>query len=313
MKKKRWYFSKMFFGAVLLAIALWGYASLNEEYQTVVELPLVVEPPPDKAIETSVPNEIFIDVIGSGWYLFNHVYFNNLKKCYVALTDANKRDSQYVIETVDMQKGIQNLAGKLTLRQIFPDVIAVKTGDIQSKEVKILPDVKINLKEGFAIVGGIRVNPPTATIKGNNNILDLIDAWKTKSIILDDVSMSISQQIQLSDSLKSIIKVEPGVVTINAAIQPYSEVTLDDIPLQVADAKILKNHELKPVFFSVTLSGGIDVISKISSSDVTVSINYDDLLNDATGIIKPNINIPPYTKVLDYSPKYIFHKEIVKQ
>ena len=75
---------------------------------------------------------------------------------------------------------------------------------------------------------------------------------------------------------------------------------------------MLDNHKIEPRYFSVTLSGGIDVINKLQQENISISINYQDILNDSTGIIKPTVTIPNNTKLLSISPKYIIHNEIIK-
>jgi len=313
VKKKHWYVSKTFWGALLLAIALWCYASLSEEYQVMIEVPLTVEAPKDRASETVIPKEISIDVTGTGWYLFNHLYFNNIKRCHIKLDNVASQDSIYTITSVDMQKGLQNL-GKISYQRFFPDVITIKTDKLFEKEVPVFPHIKAYPAEGFALVGNVKVIPPTIFIKGNENIIKTINKWTTENLVFKDVSSSFTKQVFLSDTLQSILQLSENVVDVSILVQPYSEITLDDIPLQVIGApQIMKNIIVQPKYFSVTLRGGIDVISKISNADVGITINYQDIINDSTGIIKPNITIPPYTSILNTSPKYVFHSEIVRK
>lgn len=313
IKKKHWYLSKTFWGAFLLAIALWCYASLSEEYQVMIEIPLTVEAPKDKASETTIPKEISVDVSGTGWYLFNHLYLNNIKRCYIKLDNVAFQDSVYTITAVDMQKGLQNLA-KITYQRFFPDLITIKTDDLFEKEVPIVPDIQVSPAEGFSLVGNVKVIPSTVIVKGNEKIIKTIEKWATENLIFNDVSASFSKQVFLSDTLQSVLQLSRNTVDINVLVQPYSEITLDDIPLQIVGApQIMKNILVEPNYFSVTLRGGIDIISRISNSDISITINYRDIINDSTGILRPNITIPPYTSILNTSPKYVFHSEIVQK
>lgn len=310
--KKSWYKSKTFWGAFLIAVFFWIYVSLNENYRVVIQIPLTVKAPKNKANETILPSEIHADISGSGWYLLNHLYLNNIKRCYIRLDNVQSKDSIYTITSVDMQKGLQNIS-KVSFNRFFPDIINVKATELATKEVEVVPNIKIKPANGFSLVGNIKVTPANITIKGSNKLLNDIEKWFTKELVFEDVSSSFSTQVELSDSLNSVAEVTPNKVTISAAIQPYAELKIDDIPIQIrGNTQLLNNHILKPNYFSVTLYGGIDVIKKVEKSDISISIHYQDILEDSTGILKPKVTIPPYTNILKVEPKYIFHSEIIQ-
>jgi len=306
MGKKHWYKTKNFWLALFIATALWLYVSLNDEYQTVVSVPLIVTPPTGRAIENILPNRISVDVAGSGWYLFNYMYINNIKRCSVNLDDVRRDDTIFIISSMDMQRGLEGI-NRIVPQRFYPERIEVKTGEIIEKEVRVVSNVSINLKDGFVIVGDIKTEPQTVIITGNRNLIDTIRTWNTKKMQFDKVNSSFSYIVQVSDSLSSVIDVNPKDITVFATVEKYAEVTFDDIEIKVVNGQLPSGHTISPQFFSVTLSGGIELLSKIKSSDISITVDYETVINDKNGIIKPTVTIPPFTKIVNVKPEFGRH------
>jgi YbbR domain-containing protein len=310
-EKEHWYKTKKFWVALFIAIGLWVYASLNDEYQTVVAIPLVVEPPAGRAIENILPHRVSVDFTGNGWYLFNYMYVNKMKRCKVNLDDVRKDDSIYVISSMDMQKGLDGI-NRIAPQRFYPERINVKTGEIVEKEVRIVSDANIKLRDGFVLVGDIKTEPQTVTLIGNKNLIDTIRVWKTKNMQFDRVNSSFSHTVQVSDSLSSVIDIKPQDITIFATVQQYAEMTFNDIEVRIINGQLPPEHTISPQFFNVTLSGGIELLGKIKSSDISITVDYETLINDKNGIIKPVITIPPFTKMLNAEPQFLQHNVYVK-
>lgn len=235
------------------------------------------------------------------------MYINNVKKCKIKLSEVSYTDSLYTITSVDMRKGLEGLS-KIRTTNFYPEKLIVKTGEIASKEVDIVPNWKLNLKEGFILVDDILLEPRTATISGNEKILESIDKWPTAKVALDDIKSSFSRTIRLSDSLSTVLKVNPRSTSIYAKVQQYGEISFDDIELQVVGGQLPSNHTISPKYFRVTIYGGIDLLNEITAEDIKVFVDYDKVINDVNGVLVPQITIPDYTKVLNIQPKYIHHK-----
>ena len=305
--------SKIFWRSFLFAIILWAYISLSDKYQTTIEIPLTIEPPSDRACESVISNSIAVNISANGWQLLKQK-FNDMKYCYIKLSDIPLNDdSSYTITSLDMQKNIRNLS-TVSYNRFYPDKINIKTSGLFTKVVPIKSKIKVTPAKGFAVVDSIKIHPANVTLKGNDKVISNITEWFTEELHLENVTSSFERQVNLSDYMQSILNVTPSTVYISGTIQPYAEVTFVDIPLQINTNStiLLDNHKIEPRYFSVTLSGGIDVINKLQQENISISINYQDILNDSTGIIKPTVTIPNNTKLLSISPKYVIHNEIIK-
>ena len=94
---------------MLFAIALWSYTSFNSTYKTFISVPINVILPKERAIEAQIPRFVDIEVNGTGWNIFNLIYFNNSKKIIVDLSNKVIEDSIYTISRNELVKSVQSM------------------------------------------------------------------------------------------------------------------------------------------------------------------------------------------------------------
>ena len=307
LKQAEWYKNRSFWITLIIAILLWIYINLNDDYITMIEVPLSVVPPTGRAIEQKINNYISVEFKGSGWNLFNYLYLNKNKRCYINLDNVTRDDSLYTIGSLDFQKGLEDI-NKIVPQRFHPNRIRITTGEIENKKVDVKSDVALKLKDGFILVGGVNTEPNTVTISGNSKSIEHINLWKTMPAEFKNINMSFNHTVDLSDSLASIIKVNPNKVKLYGEIQQYAEITFDDIELKVISGNLPDNHTISPTNFSVTLIGGVEHLNKISAKDIELTIDYNKIINDTVGILTPVLKIPPFTKIMDIKPKVIYHR-----
>lgn len=310
-KSKSWYMSKSFWGSVLFAIALWGYTSLNAEYQTFVDIPLSVKIPSNRALESPPPQSVFVDVRGTGWNLFNLIFFNNSKQCLIDLSKESILDSIYKINKVDIQKSLQFLKNVNPIN-ILPETINLVTGKVTEYEVYVVPKVIIVPRSGFTVVGKITIEPEKIKIRGNESIVAQINRWETEQKWFEDVNKPITEIVNLIDTLPGVVDVFPKKVTIRCNVQQVSDAVIHDIPISITSGSLPDGHRIQPPIISLTLQGGIDILSSLTPSDISASIDFDKIMNDSTGILKPIIKLPPNVTLLKTDPPYIYHTIISK-
>lgn len=307
IKKKRWFQSKSFWGSLLFAIALWGYTSLNSEYQTFVEIPLRIKLPENRALENTPPKNVYVDVKGTGWNLFYLIFLNTSKVCNIDLSRETILDSIYRINKVDLQKSLQYLKNVSPIN-VLPENIQLITGKISEYEVYIVPKITIIPREGFTIVGKIELEPEKVKIKGNEKIVSQINRWETENVWFENVNSQLLTSVNLIDTLSGVVSINPQKVLVKANIQQIGEITIDDLPINIVNGSLPEGHFIEPQFISVTLQGGIDLVAELTNYDIFASVEFDKIINDTLGIIKPTINLPPNVSILKIDPPYITHK-----
>lgn len=309
-KTKSWLNSKSFWGSLLFAIALWGYTSLNADYQTIVEIPFHVKLPSTRALEATPPRSVYVDVKGTGWNLFNLIFFNESKTCFVDLSKETILDSSYRINKIDIQKSIKYLKNVNPVN-ILPETISLTTGQIDEYEIFVVPKVIVVPRNGFTVVGRVRVEPEKIRIRGNQKIVGQISRWDTEQKWFENMNSPFEAMVQLIDTLPGVVDVFPKTVRIKVDIQQIGDIIIPDIPISIVNGSLPDGHFIQPPIITLTLQGGVEEIAKLSKADISALIEFERLLNDSTGILKPIIKLPPNITLLRTDPQYIYH--IIKE
>jgi len=76
--------------------------------------------------------------------------------------------------------------------------------------VPIIPNVNAIAKDGFIIIGSVRVEPDSVIIHGNEMLLKNIRSWSTQPIVLNNVYQNVTMPLALSDSLSQIVRISSG-------------------------------------------------------------------------------------------------------
>jgi hypothetical protein len=298
-------------GAAFLAIALWFYASMNEEYNTKISVPLFVELPQSRAFEAAIESTLEIDVRSNGWNLFGALVMNTSKQCVIDLTNKIITDSIFIIPRSDIIKGIQSL-DDVNLMEVNPEFIALKTSKIAEKKVPLLSRLNISPKTGYVQVGEVKLEPDSILISGNANLINQIDSWWTQEEIVAENFAPIEGTTLVSDSLKGFLKFEFPEVSYSVDIQLLADFTYYDVRIATQGGSLDKNQILSPRNVNVTVSGGINVIRNINPDSIKVELHYSDIINSIGGILKPKVELPQNLKLMRVDPPYIYYTRTKK-
>ncbi len=298
--------SKSVYGSLMFAIALWAYASLNETYVTLIQVPLKVNVPKNRAIENNLPIEINVEVKGKGWHLFNLIFFNTNKNCNINLDGSDIKDNYFLINRSLIVKSLENLLN-VEAKEVMPETINLKTGAISESTIEVKPNLEVNTALGYIVVGEYITKPTKIKLVGNEKLIKNLKLITTNKLIFNNVNKSFTANLFVSDSIKSIFRLSQNQVEVSVNIQRVAEITINDIPVNIDWGNYKSKDVIKPEIISVTLRGGINQIEKISTEMVTASIDLKTILNDTTGIIKPKISFPNGVEILNVNPAYLYH------
>ncbi len=282
--------SKAFLGSVLFAASLWAYSSLNYDYKPLIKVPLTIKVPANKAIEKGLQQEVSIKVKGSGWQLFNLIFFNTSAKCVIDLTSKDLSGKEYIITRTDVLKGLENIVDVEPI-DVQPESMKLTIGKMATYKVPVNPILSISPRPGFIAMSNIKIQPDSILITGNEKLIKGIKRWNTKVFVSNNLFKTTTFDVPLADSLKGFITLSQANVKITVKLQQAADITIYDVKLHIKGGSLPKGHKLQPKRISVVVHGGIEQIAKITDSDIYSYINYKDIMNDSTGIIIPKIQI----------------------
>lgn len=302
--KKKFRVKKSLVGAILLAMALWTYTTLNNEYVTFVKVPLKVIMPNNRAIENPIPQNLDIEVKGKGWDIFNLMYFNTSKEISLDLSKQRIEKNDIEVGRQQILKSVRYI-GNLETIDALPDNVEIRTGISGEYFVEVEPNVKIIPTQGFILVDGPFVEPERIRIKGNDKIVSNIKTWKTEYAIINDVANKFRARIPLQDTLETIVSKSRQSVYVYGKLEQIAERTFKDVPYTLINGKA-ESYDIMPKRFDVTIKGGITAVSEIELSDIELILDANDVYSTNTSTVLVKSKIKGKVKLSNPTKMYVY-------
>lgn len=302
--KKKFRVKKSLVGAILLAVVLWAYTTLNNEYVTFVKVPLKVIMPNNRAIENPIPQNLDIEVKGKGWDIFNLMFFNTSKEISLDLSKQRIEKNDIEVGRQQILKSVRYI-GNLETIDALPDNVEIRTGISGEYFVEVEPNVKIIPAPGFILVEGPNVEPERIRIKGNNKVVSNIKTWKTENTIISDVANKFRTKILLQDTLESIVAKSRQSVFVYGKLEQIAERTFKDVPYTLINGKA-ESYDIMPKRFDVTVSGGITAVSEMELSDIELILDANDVYNTNTSTVLVRSKLKGKVKLSNSSRMYVY-------
>ncbi|MEP7145422.1 MAG: CdaR family protein [bacterium] len=285
--------------SLIFAFALWLYINLNLSYSLTVLVPVDIQSGKSQALLEEIPGFIDVKVKGKGWDLLNLLISKDLK--YNLDISKLKRDTRIV--TGEYIKESMNLLPNVSILEINPDTINIKFDKVFEKLVPVRNNIKVNLKEGYEILGTPVLSPDSVKIQGASYIVNKLMYIPTDSKIINNVNSDISGVVNIKDTLQNLIKINQQRVNFSYKIQLSAEKSFEEVFVSVMHVPDDKEVLLIPPKISVSLRGGVEQLTQINSSDIKVEIEFGKIESDTLGYIVPEIIIPDETNLLKSEPQ----------
>src|SRR5690606_11269864 len=196
-----------------------------------------------------------------------------------------------------------NIPSNISIISVEPETISINFEKVSSKYVKVINNIKLELAEGYEIVGEPRVTPDSVLITGASTVISKIKSVSTVSKTISDVNESITETISLKDTLSNIIRIEPTMVTVVFDVDLLGEKTINDVTIGVEEAPDDKEVLLVPPRINITLRGGVNDLAGINAADIRVMVRYTEIENDSLGYIVPEIILPIEAGIIKLDPE----------
>ena len=304
MKKKL----PIFIAAFLFSVALWIYVSLSKSYSLDISIPLEIKTGKSQAVTEDMPSSIDVTVRGKGWDLLSVLISKDLK--YTLDLSKYKRDTKIATEQLVSER--INLKPDVSLVTIEPDTIDIEFDKLLEKTVPVKNNIKVNLREGYGIVGTPKLTPDSIEISGAANVVSKIRYIPTEVRIFENVNAPLSGTIALKDTLPNSLRYGIKFVDFRYNIQLSAEKTIEDVLISVNGVPDDKEVLVIPPKINVSVRGGVDQLARIVPSDVSAILEFDAIEEDTLGFIVPQIVIPEETTLLKSEPQklqYIIKKK----
>ena len=196
------------------------------------------------------------------------------------------------------------MTNKVEIVDVLQEDLSIALGEIEEKITPIIPKIKIRTRDGFTLVGELKIEPKEVLVKGNKKALQSLISWQTDNIVYTDVYKSFEKEVNLSSDMGAIFDIKPNKVKISAIIQQVAEREYYDIPIKI-NGPDADNYKIIPNIITVELRGGVEDLAKLDWQSIKANISVADIKNDSTTFIKPDITFPGNAVLLNSEPKYL--------
>ncbi len=284
---------------MVFAVFLWLSVNLNFLYNINLKIPLDVKLRDNQALADDLPGEIEVVLRGRGWDLLGMWFSKDLN--YILDLSSVKRNLKLSIQTTVGEK--INLPSDVSVVAAYPDTLNIDFDNISTKYVRIKNIVTVSLKEGYEIVGIPKITPDSVKITGASSVLSKIKLISTEKKEYKSINSNLTVDINLSDSMSNLVKIEPRAVKIFYKIELAAEKKFEDLNVIIYNVPQNKEVLLIPPNLTLSLRGGVDLLTKISPEDFKISIDFDMIEKDTLGSVTPNIEIPENLTLINFTPQ----------
>jgi YbbR domain-containing protein len=282
------------------------YVSLSSSFSIFISVPLEIKTNEDQAIVNNLPHHLTVEIKGKGWDLVKAKYLGKIEMC---LLDISR--FEFGTEQIDYPytKLEQNLVAmeKFEVKSISPERISIQLGKVTKEDRPLKSNIQISPRMGFTLVGDVSLTPDKVMVKGFKSKMDSLIDIPTNPLIINDAYLDLTGNIPLTDSILQDYRINPTSVKYNAEIQLRSDITFRHIPVRIKAGVLPTGHVIQPKYITVVVYGGVEELAKLLPSNIGAFVDYDKIINDKTGIIIPEIDLPANIKLLKTEPSHIYH------
>jgi YbbR domain-containing protein len=295
--------------SLLLSIVLWLSLNLNQVYEIEKSVPLKFNVNKPFAISGNIPLSLEVKFKGTGWNLIR--LYTSLNLDFIYNYNARKTEN-FTILTKEYLENSFGVSQNLNIIGVYPETLYVRIVDYEEKYVKLLPNIQIDCKEGYQVVGKPILEPDSIKIGGAIDILRNLNFITTNEQLFKNVNASIVKNISISDSLSNLLWRSQNEVRLNVNVELTAEKEFSNIEIKVPNVPADKEVLLIPQTITLQIKGGVNQLASVDPSKINAVIDYYSILNDTTGSLSPSYQLPEGCSVISMKPdkiQYVIKKK----
>ncbi len=289
-------------GSFLVASAFWFSVTMSGTFRTHFDVPLIVtNMPRDIALVSALPKSVDVLLQANGWQL---LFMTAGKQMAFEIPGSRLRAG--VIQTNRALNEVMQLPAGVTAMRVYPETLFVQVDRFMKKTVPLQhASVSMKFKDGFGMLGEPELTPDSVTLSGAERILRQIKSWPVESRSYTELSIPVAEDIKVKDSLPGVIRYNLDKVNLYIPTEQLADMWFRGVRVQVKHVPENREVLLGQQTIDVSVRGGVNVLSLYTAQDISVAIEFDDIVADTSGTIIPTLTLPDKLRLLKMDPPAI--------
>ncbi|GEM_PF-4063385 len=274
--------------AFLGAIVLWVFSVMEREEVRNVKIPVVFKNIPPHLVLADTPvDSVEVELRGKVKHFLS--FLSSKPKVIIDLSDASKGE-----RTVELHERL-SIPSVLQVRRIKPYFLSIKLEKLHRKRVVVYVPVEGIPKEGYSFPE-IEYRK-WVNIFGPKNLLKNFTQLITKPVNVEgkNKSFNIKIPINLPESLKDMVKVEPESIEVKVNIEPESVIVFRNMPVNLEKAGT--NAYLLTKEAEVIIKGPKSKMKKVNKDSIKVVVRVKEM-EKGHHKLPAEITVPPGVQVI---------------
>ena len=287
-------------GAFGLAIFLWLFVVSNNNYSTIINIPIEVRNLNErkKAYKKEIPQIAKVRFKGKGRSIIKSLILKDFVKDFKLVIDLDRISEEYNFFLNDyynrypQKVSIPSTFELQYVEVIYPDSIHISLDEYMVKNVPVKSKIVINPSPGYIKIGKPILDSSLVTIAGAKNAVQSIEYIYTTNDTFNNIDMPINAQVSLETINNTLIEYSFLKLSYFQDIQPISERIISGVPVTIKNN--LKGLVVRknPSTVSLTIVGGLDYISEIQPTDISVTIDFTYQWSPKLQFYEPRVVVP---------------------
>ena len=265
----------VFLNFLLMSAVFWVLTTLNETYETDIEVRLeLTDIPGNTVITEPLPDTIKVMVKDKGYYLVKYLYFDKMRVIRLPFHMYTNKQSRGIVAPSDLQKVLRTRFGETcTILAIKADHLDFYYSHGSQKKVPLIYSGTATAKTNFYVMN-VKIDPDSVVVMASKNALDTINAVYTEPVDIEDVDNSVTKIVPIARIWGAKTKISQAKVRV--VVDRLTERVLN-VPITAIN--LPSNILLKtfPGRVDVKVSVGASMVGRLRPEQFTVTVNAEDL------------------------------------
>ncbi|WP_422079782.1 YbbR-like domain-containing protein [Ulvibacterium sp.] len=265
---------KIFLLFLLCSGLAWFISNLSENYvhNAVFNLEYV-NVPDSLLLDKASRNTVNVKLRAVGFQFLGFNFKNKSVKIDLSKV-AGITSKPYIPQEVYRRQIERQLSGSMTLLEMDRDTLFFDFLKLQSKEVPVKPQIKLDLVQNYLLDGDLEVRPEKITIKGPREEIDTIQSVRSSKLDLKDLTTDFAKKAMIirPEQLK-YTTFSSESVSIKGKVARFSEKMIQ-VPIEVINLPEGTQIRTFPDSASILCKAKIKELRNLENSSFQVIADY---------------------------------------